>query len=127
MQARVLVALCVSICFLALRLVIKPFKRCAAALEILVANKVQSHRIDSSLSLRRPEDGSLMMLIELALVLIYVCVLVIKTCNMSMTTSSSRDADTIARALCSSYGFGETSSGEQARRLSRPGISAQLI
>ena len=56
-QARVLVALLVSIAFLALHLAVKP--------------------------LRRPEDGVLMTFVELALIFTYTCVLLLKTCNIS--------------------------------------------
>ncbi|KAL1520050.1 hypothetical protein AB1Y20_023526 [Prymnesium parvum] len=70
--ARVLVALLVSIAFLALQLSLKPFKR--------------------------PEDGTLMMVVQLVLVLVYTCVALIKTCNLS--------AD-----VCVKYGFGGTASG----------------
>eukprot|EP00966_Prymnesium_polylepis_P029703 690104-Prymnesium_polylepis.1 len=71
-QARVLVALMVSITFLALHLSIKP--------------------------LVRVEDGALMTMIELALVLIYCCVLVVKSCHM-------------APSLCATYGLGDDSQG----------------
>jgi hypothetical protein len=55
--SRVLVALLVSVLFLALDLAFKPH--------------------------RRKEDGALMVLIELIMVLIYTCVLLIKTCHLS--------------------------------------------
>jgi len=71
-QARVLVAILVSVMFLALRLTIKPFQR--------------------------TEDAALMASIELALVLTYVCILLIKACEMSS-------------AVCETFGFGGTSSG----------------
>merc|ERR1712227_25674 len=53
-QMRVLVAILVSIAFLAFRLSFKP--------------------------LRRVEDGVLMTMVEIALILTYVCVLLIKSC-----------------------------------------------
>ena len=56
-QARVLVALLVSITFLSLHLTIKP--------------------------IRRAEDEALMTLVELALILIYTCALLIKACDTS--------------------------------------------
>ena len=56
-QARVLVALLVSIAFLALQLSIQPLKK--------------------------PEHLALMTFVELALILTYTCVLLIKTCNDS--------------------------------------------
>ncbi|KAL1527507.1 hypothetical protein AB1Y20_008897 [Prymnesium parvum] len=71
-QARVLVALLVSILFLSLHLAAKPH--------------------------RRPEDGVLMTIVHLTLILVYLCVLVIKTCNASS-------------AACSSFGFGATADG----------------
>jgi hypothetical protein len=81
-----LVALLVSIAFLSIHLTIKPC--------------------------RRREDNVLMMMTELSLVLIYLCVLVIKTCDLSALRSTRRDADEIARAICSTYGFGDDSAGK---------------
>ena len=72
-QARVLVALFVSIAFLSLHLAVKPLKRA--------------------------EDGTLTVLIELSLILIYTCVLLIKTCGLSS-------------AVCSTFGFGDDAQGE---------------
>ena len=71
-QARVLVALLTSITFLTLHLAIKP--------------------------LRRSEDGALMTLVELALILVYTCVLVIKSCEANSS-------------VCATYGLGSTSTG----------------
>ena len=71
-QARVLVALLVSVAFLAAELSIKP--------------------------LRRREDGALSSSVGLALILIYTCVLLIKSCDMSA-------------ALCSTFGFGSSAEG----------------
>eukprot|EP00966_Prymnesium_polylepis_P078051 1809271-Prymnesium_polylepis.1 len=68
-QARVIVALTVSTAFLALHLSFKP--------------------------LRRAEDGALMACIELALVLAYTCVLLIKVCETSTEA-------------CRTFGFGDT-------------------
>ena len=48
------------------------------------------------------EDGALMGFIELALVFIYVCVLLIKTCYASPS-------------VCAMYGFGQSASGEIPR------------
>jgi len=70
--ARVVAALLASIAFLVARFAVKPLKR--------------------------PEDGALMTVIELSLILTYTCVLLIKTCDFS--------AD-----LCATYGFGSTSNG----------------
>jgi hypothetical protein len=69
---RVLVAIVVSMAFFGIDLTVKP--------------------------LRRPEDRALMSLSEMFLILIYACVLVIKTCSLS--------AD-----ICSHYGFGSSASG----------------
>ena len=65
-QARVLAALLVSVTFLALHFSIKP--------------------------LRRPEDGALMTMAELTLVLVYTCVLLIKTCDFSSIGTAERGA-----------------------------------
>eukprot|EP00966_Prymnesium_polylepis_P282440 6526232-Prymnesium_polylepis.1 len=56
-----------------------------------------------------------MMMIELALILVYTCTLLIKTCDLSSIRSTHSDADNIARALCASYGLGDTASGETLR------------
>jgi len=71
-NARVLVALLVSTAFLALQLFVKPHKRA--------------------------EDRWLMTMVMLALVLIYTCVLLIKTCRLSP-------------AACQTFGFGGTANG----------------
>jgi hypothetical protein len=52
----------------------------------------------------RGEDSALMALIELALILIYMCVLLIKSCFLST-------------AVCATYGFGDTPKGNQFTRL----------
>ena len=83
-QARVLAALLVSIAFLALHLTVQP--------------------------LRRAEDGAMMMLAEVSLILVYLCVLLIKSCDFSSVRRTERD-DELAKAVCKTYGFGETSSG----------------
>ena len=71
-QGRVLVALILSITFLILQLVIKPFKSAA--------------------------DDHLATLVHLALVLLYLCILLIKSCSLS-------------RATCAAYGLGDTGRG----------------
>ena len=68
-----LVAILISIFFLALHLNVRP--------------------------LPRSSDNALMTVIQLALLILYVCVLLIKSCNMSAM-------------VCASYGFGDTASGE---------------
>jgi hypothetical protein len=45
-----------------------------------------------------------MTMIELTLILVYTCVLLIKTCEISPE-------------VCSTYGFGDTGRGEHASRL----------
>ena len=49
----------------------------------------------------RPEDGVLMTMVELSLVLIYICVLLIKTCAMSSN-------------VCVTFGFGDAPDGDAA-------------
>ena len=53
-----------------------------------------------------------MAMIELALVLIYVCVLLIKSCDMSSVRTTGPEVDRLAKAMCSSYGFGDTATGK---------------
>jgi len=88
-QGRVLVGLLVSIAFLVLRLSFRPTKR--------------------------RDDSSLMTLTELALVLVYVTVLVIKTCDQSAllfsTELQGQDNGLLTKAICSTYGFGEDAAG----------------
>eukprot|EP00966_Prymnesium_polylepis_P075050 1741036-Prymnesium_polylepis.2 len=59
----------------------------------------------------RVEDGALATMTEQGLVLAYTCVLLIKTCDLSVD-------------VCSTYGFGETATGE--RRL-HPSILAPCL
>ena len=85
-QARVIVALLVSITFEALHLSIKP--------------------------LTRTEDSMIMHFSELSLVFIYLTVLLIKSCDMSSVSAAYRaDAENIARAVCTTYGFGDVPNG----------------
>ena len=71
-QARVLVALLLSVSFLTLQLIIKP--------------------------LRRAEDDVFVKLVHLTLVLLYLTVLVLKSCDLSRTS-------------CEAFGFGVTGEG----------------
>ena len=85
-KARVLAAILISVVFLSLHLAFKP--------------------------LRRAEDSLLMTFFELVLLLLYVCVLLIKTCDLqgvqvSATVTSSAVQTTLA-AMCRGYGFGDT-------------------
>mmetsp|Transcript_14795 Transcript_14795/g.39539 ORF Transcript_14795/g.39539 Transcript_14795/m.39539 type:complete len:438 (+) Transcript_14795:2667-3980(+) len=86
-QARVLVALVVSVTFLALHLSRRPLKRAG--------------------------DSYLMMTVELALILVYLSVLLVKSCDLSSVSAAQRDhiSDEVARAVCAPYGLGDTSSG----------------
>jgi hypothetical protein len=49
-------------------------------------------------SLRRAEDGALILLVELALILVYICALLIKSCSLSTV-------------VCASLGFGDSARG----------------
>jgi hypothetical protein len=87
-QARVLVALLVSVAFLALSFVVVP--------------------------LVRVEDHLLTMIIEMALIVIYVSILLIKSCDVTLTRIaevSPGNTELIIRSVCSTYGFGETADG----------------
>jgi len=83
-QARVLVAICVSIAFQAIHLSIQP--------------------------LRRAEDGVLVHSTELALIFIYLCVLLIKSCDMSSVKGNHITKED-ARAICTTFGFGDSADG----------------
>ena len=76
--ARVLVSLLSTIAFLSVRLSVKP--------------------------LRYAGDATIMMLVDLALVTIYVCALLIKACSLSPI-------------VCLAFGFGDSSNGERGTRL----------
>eukprot|EP00966_Prymnesium_polylepis_P114795 2653119-Prymnesium_polylepis.2 len=52
------------------------------------------------------EDGALMTLVELTLILTYICVLLIKTCNESV-------------AVCTTYGLGDNGQGGVSRSFCR--------
>jgi hypothetical protein len=45
------------------------------------------------------------LLVELALVLAYTSVLIIKSCNLNSVIWAYRDADDIAEAICSTMGW----------------------
>lgn len=85
--ARVLVALLVSVAFLALHLSLRP--------------------------IRRPEDGALFLVAELALILVYICVLLIKTCELAEVTENACPCDRVCTVcnVCATFGFGHTSAG----------------
>jgi hypothetical protein len=54
----------------------------------------------------------MMMLAELALILIYTCALLIKSCDMSSVGTAHRDeAKQVAAAICTTYGFGDDATG----------------
>ena len=56
------------------------------------------------------------MLLQVVLILNYICVLVIKTCDPSLEHMSIIEEERVAKAICSSYGLGDTASCEGARR-----------
>ena len=64
--------------------------------------------------LNREADGALYMVIEVAMILIYICVLLIKTCDPSLVRSSMVDDARFSKAICSAYGLGDTASGKSA-------------
>ena len=89
-QARVIVALLVSIGFLALHVAVKP--------------------------LERREDGALMMFVELAMVFTYLCVLLIKVCDMSSVAyTKHKEADAASAAVCRTFGLGDDAKGKALR------------
>ena len=59
------------------------------------------------------EDSVLAALVDMALVLVYISVLLIKSCDVDSFWSTLNNADTIARAMCNTFGFGETADGEE--------------
>ena len=67
----------------------------------------------------RAKDGSLYMLLQVALILNYICVLVLKTCDPPLEHMSIIEEERVAKAICSSYGLGDTASGEGGRRRRR--------
>ena len=87
-QARVLLALLFSIAFLALQLSVQPIKWVY--------------------------DRALMLSIELALLLIYTCVLVVKVCDMSSS-------------VCATFGFGGDAKGIVRCRGSNRGYPIQRV
>eukprot|EP00966_Prymnesium_polylepis_P329427 7385127-Prymnesium_polylepis.4 len=58
-----------------------------------------------------------MMTVELALILVYLSVLLVKSCDLSSVSAAQRDhiSDEVARAVCAPYGLGDTSSGKELR------------
>ena len=56
----------------------------------------------------------LITLVEVSLVLVYLCVLLIKTCDMSsLGSKQDASAEGVSRELCATFGFGDTASGEK--------------
>jgi hypothetical protein len=53
----------------------------------------------------RSDDSAFTLLVELALVLAYTSVLIIKSCNLNSVIWAYRDADDIAEAICSTMGW----------------------
>ena len=64
------------------------------------------------ISIDRAEDGALYTVVEVTLILNYICVLLIKTCDPSLVRSVTIDDQRVAEAVCSAYGLGDTASGE---------------
>ena len=49
---------------------------------------------------------------ELSLIVVYVCVLLVKSCDMSAVASEyQKDAQKVSKAICATYGFGDTADG----------------
>ena len=55
------------------------------------------------------------MMIEVALILSYICVLLIKTCDPSMDRFSMVDDQRATKATCSIYGLGGTARGKRPK------------
>ena len=92
-QARVIVALLVSIGFLTLHVAIKP--------------------------LARREDGALMLFVEVGSIFTYMIVLLIKVCDMSSVAyAHQQQAKAAAKAVCRTFGFGDTADGDALLPLS---------
>eukprot|EP00966_Prymnesium_polylepis_P007010 161696-Prymnesium_polylepis.1 len=94
-QFRVLVALLISITFLSLHLSINPIRRCVPAIVGSCSLfHVELLTVSVWFPCGRPEDSMLITLTEVALILVYTCVLVIKACDMSPD-------------ICSTFGLGD--------------------
>jgi hypothetical protein len=104
-QARVLLGLITSVAFLALRVAVKPLKQCGAGfepqqppllfrnpVEFLVENAQPCHTRQDT------EDRVLATMGEVVLAIVYLCVLMIKTCELSPVA-------------CKTYGFGGSAEG----------------
>jgi hypothetical protein len=110
---RALIALLVSIAFLASDLYFKPLKRCGCSrFDASGATPAPRTRLAVSLASRevldacRTENAMLMALIELMLIIAYICVILVKTCDESEN-------------ICGKYGLG-TSKGNTAPPASAP-------
>ena len=118
-QARVIVALLVSISFLALHFSIMPFQRYALP-RIARWLRTPLFHAEPPADPGRPEDSLLMVMIELSLIFIYICVLLIKSCDMSsvrqfgISKATSRQTEDFTKAVCMTFGFGENASGQRA-------------
>jgi hypothetical protein len=112
-QARVLVALLVSILFLLLHLSIRPLRRCVEE-RTTDPQRLFTDPTRTPTCLRA-EDGLLMTLIEVALILVYACVLVMKVCDQSSVARSGAQhdprAEAMAKRMCSTFGFGDSANG----------------
>jgi hypothetical protein len=121
-QARVLVAILVSVGFLTLRLSIKPLLRFARHCDM----SQTTISCDTLHVLCRNEDMALAMLIEMALICIYICVLLIKSCegqqsdlgiptclqlNPLCLKALSTPLLAVSSAVCNTFGFGDNANG----------------
>ena len=67
------------------------------------------------------EDQAIMVTSDMALIISYLCVLIVKTCDLSSTSTATLsrlgDGMAITKATCSTYGFGESAAGESCSQL----------
>ena len=88
-QGRVIVAILVSTLSLAVHIAMRPVKKCAHD-ELFWHHLLYRMCVTAFTSrTHRPEDGALMFITELALIVVYVCILLIKTCNSERSSSSN--------------------------------------
>ena len=55
-----------------------------------------------------------MVVIQLSLVVAYLCVLLIKSCDFSSVRAAQQLDASVAKAVCTTFGFGDTATGEIA-------------
>ena len=56
-----------------------------------------------------------MMFVQLALIVVYTCVMLIKSCDMASVLAAYSNAEDVAKIVCATYGFGDDASGELRR------------